>query len=167
MSGPQKNWCIRQNKTILYIPIADTNRHMSYRNVCSCLQASTDMFVLVCSSDASDLRLGGAMALAFSLRQGPWQKVDNCSPFFIVFHSFSQFSPCFTDFHHLSPFVTFVHRCPTVFHHISLFSLLFTVFHSLSPFFIVVHHFKRFVTCFNNFQPFSQVSTVSPFCISN
>ena len=32
------------------------------------------MFVLVCLLEVNNVPLGGAMAMALSLRQGPWQK---------------------------------------------------------------------------------------------
>ena len=42
------------------------------------LQASADMFVLVCSRDLIITLQGGGKAMAFSLRRGPWQKGFNC-----------------------------------------------------------------------------------------
>ena len=43
-------------------------------HVCFCLQVSTDTFVLVCSWEVTPSPQGRAMAMAFSLRWGPWQK---------------------------------------------------------------------------------------------
>ena len=56
------------------------------------LRASADMFVLVCSLDDYSVTplMGGAKAMAFSLRRGPWQKlsvrgtVESTNAYFLV-----------------------------------------------------------------------------------